>query len=95
MSNAGDNLPRKVQVKALVSSRYDALYASHELLCGERPASWDDRVSGADVIATENDVKITLQSDGQQSPPVPGQTLMLRSGDDAQGYTWTLYGIRS
>lgn len=95
MSGKSDTLPRKVLVKALVSSRYDDLYSSHKLVCGGRPESWDDRVAGTDIIKTEEGEQIILQSNGQQSPPIPGHVLMLQDGDSARGFSWTLYGLKS
>lgn len=77
-------LPARVRVSKIVSSRYND---------NTRPLVWDERKSGQDVIETQDGLKIALQSDGGQSPPKAGWTILLRSGDANQGYDWTLYGM--
>lgn len=84
MPSAEHNLPRKVEVLELVSSRYQS---------GKRPLSWDERAEGADVIKTKEGEVLKLVSEGGQSPPQQGWVLMLRDGDAARGYSWTLYGL--
>ena len=84
--------PAKITVKTLDSSRY-APSSSVEGQSAERPSLWDSRKSGIDVVTTTSDLKIKLQSDGQQSPPREGWVLMLTGGDAAAGFTWTLYGM--
>lgn len=86
------SLPKKVQVKELISSRYDDLYEEGVLPQGARPQVWDNRVAGTDVIRIEAGEELLLKSSGQQSPPQAGWTLML-TGGDTDGYTWTLYGM--
>lgn len=76
--------PHRVVVEHLVSSRYR---------CGRRPQSWDLRVEGIDVIRNSAGEELRLLSNGQQSPPKPGWTLILTSGDSSGGFRWTLYGI--
>lgn len=93
MANEDSKLPKKIEVSALLSCRYDALYQGGSLAVGDRPSSWDDRVEGQDIVKTADGEQLTLHSDGQQSPPVPGQVLILRDGSQSKGYTWTLYGI--
>ena len=73
-----------VSVKSVVSSRYPS---------GRRPLQWDERKEGIDVIRTTSGEELKLLSDGQQSPPEPGWTLMLTGGSAAAGYHWTLYGL--
>jgi len=76
-------LPKKISVAELISSRYP----------GERPADWDQRFSGVDVVATETGETLTLVSSGQQSSPKPGWSLMLTAERPGIGYEWTLYGL--
>lgn len=78
-------LPCRVQISSLEASRYAP---SHE-----RPASWDRRVDGIDVVRTADGQTIKLQSDGQQSPPKEGWIILLTGGNGDDGYIWTLYGI--
>ncbi|MCO6432338.1 MAG: hypothetical protein J5J00_15900, partial [Deltaproteobacteria bacterium] len=75
---------RQVRVKELISSRYPN---------GVRPASWDYRTSGIDVVRDESGETLRLQSDGGQSSPKPGWIIVLTDGDAEHGFTWTLYGI--
>ncbi len=90
-----EKLPATIRVNELLSSRYDALYATGELERGSRPFSWDDRTEGIDVVRCEDGREIRLLSDGGQSPPHPGWVLVLRGGDADAGYSWTLYGMPS
>lgn len=77
-------LPSKVVVKRLENSRYaDNL----------RPAGWDQRTEGIDQIECAEFGSLRLLSDGSQSPPQAGWTLILTSGDEQAGYRWTLYGL--
>lgn len=76
-------LPARLRVVKLLESRYQS---------GSRPLSWDERRAGVDVILTEDGKTIRLASDGQQSPPQPGWTILVSDGN-TEGYTWTLYGI--
>ena len=78
-----DELPARVRVVKLIESRYQG---------GSRPLSWDQRKAGVDVVLAENGKTIRLASDGQQSPPQPGWTILI-SGGNPEGYLWTLYGI--
>lgn len=78
-----ESLPRRVLVQEIVKSRYAR---------DSRPASWDERVAGTDVVRTSEGLVLQLTSDGQQSPPQPGWEILLRDGD-AEGYSWTLYGM--
>lgn len=86
-------LPRKVEVKTRKQSRYDEHYKNGLLEEGKRPMLWENRQEGIDVIETTESEELRLVSDGQQSPPAEGWTLMLTDGDSDKGYTWTLYGM--
>lgn len=77
-----EKLPAEVEVAELVSGRYPG---------AERPSSWDQRKAGIDVVRTTDGKLLNLLSDGGQSPPRKGWSLVLMDGDSAQGYTWTLY----
>ncbi|MCB0328570.1 MAG: hypothetical protein KDD70_02870 [Bdellovibrionales bacterium] len=89
--------PYRVTVKELNSSRYPD---------GERPSNWDFRVAGLDYISTTDGSELALFSDGQQSPPKPGWTILITGEVDprqvevsnaissgAKFYSWTLYGM--
>jgi hypothetical protein len=83
------SLPLEVTVSEIVSSRY----AGHR-----RPASWDQRLAGIDVVRTSDNspiknATIKLCSDGGQSPPQPGWRIVLRDGSAEEGYRWTLYAF--
>lgn len=86
------NLPQRITIKEVLSSRY-----APELLTDysglDRPADWDQRVSGKDVILSSDDQQIVLKSGGGQSTPKQGWVLLLTSGSQEDGYDWTLYGI--
>lgn len=76
--------PFHFEVSAIVSSRY---------YDNERPASWDRRIEGVDVVRAVDGTEYTLWSQGDQSPPKPGWVVMVTSGDE-EGYRWTLFGMR-
>lgn len=83
------NLPRRVHVKKVISSRYSS---------GERPLSWDERVAGIEEIQAEDGELVVLFSNGGQSTPKPGWDILLtqphRSAQASQlALEWTLYGI--
>lgn len=82
--NSVSEVPAQVTVQQLVESRYRS---------GKRPSSWDGRVAGIDTVKTTEGQLIKLKSDGQQSPPEAGWTLIVTGGDAREGYTWTLYGL--
>ena len=88
-------LPARIQVHELVSSRYGLGYAPPETLDEglPRPLSWDERVSGSDVVKTQEGLTLKLQSSAQQTPPQPGWVLVLTVGSAEAGYDWTLYGL--
>jgi hypothetical protein len=76
--------PHKIDVKNLRSSRYkDNL----------RPANWDFRMPGKDVVESNEGEVIILHSDGDQTPPRAGWRIMLTSGDSHEGFHWTLSGF--
>lgn len=77
-------LPAKITVKELLSSRYGL---------GARPFSWDQRTAGIDLVRTEVDQVLRLDSTGGQSPPTKNWILMLTAGNAEDGYKWTLYGL--
>lgn len=79
-----EKLPVCVQVDSILSSRYPG---------NERPLSWDDRRDGIDTIRTKDQKTLRLLSDGGQSPPQPGWSILISEGDASQGYKWTLYGM--
>lgn len=83
-SEALPQVPFRVRVKEVVSSRYPG---------HERPEKWDGRTSGVDVIQTTEGQKLRLESGGQQSPPQENWEILVTGGDNQQGFTWTLYGI--
>ena len=74
---------RRVQVSRVISSRYAG---------DSRPVSWDLRQAGVDTVEVSGGEVIKLASTPMQSPPRPGWVLMLTGGDEA-GYSWTLYGM--
>jgi hypothetical protein len=77
-------LNQRVQVQQIISSRYQ-----HNL----RPARWEQRLDGVDVILTTEGKEIRLMSDGGQSPPQIGWEIMI-TGEVSTGlYSWTLYGL--
>jgi hypothetical protein len=78
---SGSNLVKVVQ---LVSSRYPQ---------GVRPESWSDRIEGIDVIRTQEGKELRLMSDGGQSPPQSGWTILLLDACETGAYRWTLYGL--
>lgn len=75
---------RRVFVSSVVSSRYPN---------NRRPASWDSRHAGEDIITTREGETLRLSSDGQQSPAQPGWQILLTSVTEQGSYTWTLFGI--
>ncbi len=77
------NLPKKISVSKVISARYKS----------DRPADWDERIAGLDVIGTQDGETITLVSSGQQSSPKVGWSLMLTGEKPGVGFEWTLYGL--
>ncbi|MCB0353085.1 MAG: hypothetical protein KDD64_06150 [Bdellovibrionales bacterium] len=76
--------PFRVRVGKIISSRYSG---------DSRPANWDLRTPGIDVIESTDGHAIKLESDGQQSPPQPGWEILITGGSEESGYRWTLYGL--
>lgn len=76
--------PIRINVTSLVSSRYEDK---------RRPEDWDERAEGVDVVQAEGGEQYRLFSDGGQSPPESGWTIMLLGGSNDEGYRWTLYGL--
>lgn len=94
------SLPARVKVSEVVSGRYSTeseqsiVRDSQWYVAGlTRPLNWDDRRAGVDLIKLEDGSQIKLNSSGMQSVPQPGWVLLLTSGNQSEGYTWTLYGI--
>jgi hypothetical protein len=88
------NLHAKAQVAEVLSSRYDsALQSPEEKRVGYRPAAWDERREGLDVVRTTSGEALRLFSNGAQSVPKPGWVIVVTGGSFESGYTWTLYGI--
>lgn len=75
---------KRITVKSLLSSRYTS---------GRRPSNWDERIPGFDKVLTTDGEEISLMSNGQQSPPQPGWTILLTGEKEEGSYSWTLYGI--
>ena len=88
-SAQSDSLGSKIEVREIVKSRYP------DFIKGGRPKSWDERREGVDIIKTTDGREVKLLSDGGQSTPAPGWTLILTGGEEKEGYRWTLYGIPS
>ncbi len=86
------HLPQRIKVQALLQSRY-SVEQCNDFSGLNRPANWDNRVSGQDQILTTEGHEILLRSNGAQSTPKVGWVLLLTSGNPAEGYDWTLYGI--
>lgn len=85
MSNQNSvELPASIQVESIISSRY---------IGHQRPLSWDERKAGVDVVRSIDQKTIRLMSDGGQSPPQPGWTIIISEGDESSGYKWTLYSM--
>lgn len=84
MSESDLKIPFQARVSDLVDARYRG---------GHRPNSWDERRSGIDTVRFDDGRVIRLLSDGQQSPPQKGWTILVTGGDSSNGYLWTLYGM--
>lgn len=82
--------PARLEVVKLVSSRYESGKGSGQVA---RPADWDERCSGIDVVQVAGGATVRLLSSPMQSPPKPGWVVMLTGGNENEGYTWTLYGL--
>lgn len=79
-------LPKKIIVSEIISSRYPNSGGIHN-------SSWDERITGIDVIKSSEGNPLKLYSDGMQSTPQKGWSIMLTSGNEETGYRWTLYGV--
>ena len=75
-------LPFQVKVDRLVQSRYSN---------NERPDQWENRAEGVDTVIASDGQRVRLLSDGGQSPPQTGWTIILTEGTPNLGYRWTLY----
>jgi hypothetical protein len=78
------SLPRVVVVKRLLEHRYSS---------GIRPVDWDSRRQGLDKVESVDGEEIGLLSDGSQSSPKEGWSIVLTAGDEQAGYRWTLYSL--
>ncbi len=93
-------LPARLEVAEVLESRYSSSLDKEKIAKDQwfvpelqRPLSWDDRVEGVDVVRAASGEVLRLRSSGMQSVPKPGWVVVLTSGDEAGGYTWTLYGL--
>jgi len=62
-----------------------------------RPAAWEEREPGLEVVVDSEGHKYELRSTGQQSTPHVGWQLVLHSTEASSlpngGWDWTLYGV--
>lgn len=79
---------KKIKVTKIVSSRYSETASGHK-----KPKDWDSRISGVDIVTDDCGKTVKLLSDGGQSVPEPSWDIVLMSGDDLNGYRWTLFGM--
>jgi len=77
--------PSKIEVEGIVSSRYGEITSL-------RPANWEERVRGVDIIRTKEGNEIRLLSEADQSTPQKNWVLML-TGEVNDAFVWTLYGM--
>lgn len=82
--NSDNKLPYRIVVSGLKAGRYKA---------GSKPLSWDERVSGVDIVIDADGREIELFCEGDQSTPDAGWELLL-NGKNNDAYTWTLYGVK-
>lgn len=80
-----ESLPRRIRVAEVVESRYGG---------SDRPASWDLRTEGSDIIKDSDGHVIRLACSGDQSTPTAGWVLLLTEDKGEAGYAWTLYGMQ-
>jgi hypothetical protein len=78
-------LPIVTEVQSVVKSRYLNL---------EKPPEWDQRIDGIDVVFTTDGAELKLYSSGMQSTPRPGWKILLRSKNESNEFSWTLYGFQ-
>lgn len=83
-------LPKSLVINQLLSSRYGIGAEGPKV---KRPENWDERIAGIDSVLADDGNRYELYSDGQQSPPQKGWKIILRDGDNRQGFRWTLYGF--
>jgi hypothetical protein len=90
---------RQIKVARVVSSRrYSDLERDYDVtedlfLSPNRPANWEERLDGCEVIESVDGEQIQLWSDGMQSTPKPGWVILTTGGSQESGYTWTLYAM--
>lgn len=77
-------LNQRVKVRQILSSRYQH---------NQRPARWEQRLDGVDVILTSEGKELRLMSDGGQSPPQIGWEIIITGEVSTGVYSWTLYGL--
>ena len=94
------DLPLKITVNSVQSSRYSLDENIQSNMHGKKPLGWNERVDGNDIVNAsisgdedKTGMNIKLYSDGGQSVPAPGWILMLTSGNQDSGFEWTLYGF--
>jgi hypothetical protein len=93
-------LPARLQVAEVLESRYSSESERSQIFKDQwfvpelnRPMSWDDRRGGVDVVRVAGGEVVRLLSSGMQSVPKPGWVIILTSGSEEGGYSWTLYGL--
>ena len=85
------DIPSRIKVRQVLESRYNLQdYDNKDLV---RPLSWDQRISGVDVVETSDNQTLRLNSNGAQPVPQSGWDLLIYQGDADTGYQWTLYGM--
>lgn len=55
--------------------------------------NWDDRIEGVDVVESDTGETVRLWSEGSQSPPQSGWTIVLRETSTPDKLRWTLFSI--
>jgi hypothetical protein len=78
------NAHRSIKVRKLLESRYPSAI---------RPMNWDDRIEGVDVVESDTGETVRLWSEGSQSPPQSGWTIVLRETSTPDKLRWTLFSI--
>ena len=85
------SFPKLIKVKRLIKSRYQNFDNCEE--DQNRPASWNHRKPGIDLIESDSGEELQLLSSGGQPAPKEFWDIVLTSGDKESGYQWTLYGL--
>lgn len=100
VARSSQSLPFRIEVSKVVSSRYDDSGVLQQIESDrdfssslKRPASWDLRRNGVDLVIDQEGREFRLYSDGGQSVPEPGWILLLTGLNSDKEYLWTLYGM--